>query len=174
MKSTRKVILGIAAVASLGIAAAVYAEAGPGFGHGAGHCPGAGVGAGPTGAGGPGARGPAAKFDPAARVDARMAYLKSALKITQEQEPAWTSYVSQVKQQVDAMHGLRTAAVQNATLSAPERMAQHTALMQQRLASMQTLQGAMQGLYSALTTEQKALADDLLGKPGMGFGRHGR
>ncbi|MCX7173226.1 MAG: Spy/CpxP family protein refolding chaperone [Proteobacteria bacterium] len=161
MTSTRKIIVGIATVLSLGMAAAVHAQT-----------PGSGPGMGPMGV--PGARGPGGNFDPAAMLDARMTYLKSALKITAAQEPAWNDYTAAVKAQLDAMKAARTAAAQSATLPAPQRMLQHLDLMQQHLVSMRSfVTQDVQKLYSALTPEQQAVADKLLGKPHRGFGRHG-
>lgn len=173
MKSTRNIVVGIAAVASLGIAAAAYAIDGPGPGCGSG------PGMGPMGGlHGPhamhGARGPGGNFDPAALIDARMAYVKSALKITTGQEAVWNAYSDKVKQQAEAMKAARATAAQAAALPAPERLTQQLALMQQHLDSMKSLVSTeMKNLYDVLTPEQKAVADKVLGKPRRGFGRPG-
>lgn len=173
MTSTRNIVGTIAAVASLGFAAAAYAVDGPA----PGYAPGPGMGPmggmhGPHGM--PGARGPGGNFDPAAMLDARMTYLKSALKITAAQEPAWNDYSAAVKAQVEAMKTARAAAAQSAALPAPQRMLQHLDLMQQHLVTMRTfVTQDVQKLYSALTPEQQAIADKVLGKPHRGFGRRG-
>ncbi|MFA6314136.1 MAG: Spy/CpxP family protein refolding chaperone [Sterolibacterium sp.] len=174
MTSTRNIVGTIAAVASLGFAAAVYAVDCPAPGSG----PGCGMG--PMGGmhgqhGMPGARGPGGNFDPAAMLDARMTRLKSALKITAAQEPAWNEYSAAVKAQAEAMKAARAAAAaQSATLPAPQRMLQHLDMMQQHLVSMRSfVTQDVQKLYSALTPEQQAIADKVLGKPRRGFGRHG-
>ena len=175
MKSTRKIVVGIAAVASLGLAAAVYAQSGPGYGYGPGYGPGAGMG--PMGMhapqGMPGARGPGGNFDPAAMIDARMAYLKTALKITGDQEGAWSAFAATVKQQAEAMKAARVAAVQNVNAAVPDRMAQHITMTQLRLDNLKALQPQVTTLYAALSADQKAIADKILGKPRMGFARHG-
>lgn len=173
MKSTRNIVVGIAAVASLGIAAAVYAVDGPapGFGPGPGMGPMGGL-HGPHGM--HGARGQAGNFDPAALIDARMAYVKSALKITTGQEAVWNAYSDKVKQQAQAMKAARATAAQAAALPAPERLTQQLAQMQQHLDSMKSLVSTeMKNLYDILTPEQKAVADKVLGKPRRGFGRPG-
>lgn len=173
MNSTREIVVGIAAIAALGMATALYAQTpgqGPGYG------PGAGMG--PMGMhaphGMPGARGPGGHFDPAAMIDARMAYLKSALKITGDQETLWSSYSEKFKQQAQAMKAARTAVTQNTALPAPERMSQHLTLAQQQLDNMKNvILPEMRNLYDALSADQKVIADKLLGKPHMGFGRRG-
>lgn len=176
MTSTRNIVGTIAAVASLGIAAAVYAVDGPapGFGPGPGMGPMGGM-HGPHGMHGmPGARGPGGNFDPAALIDARMAYVKSALKITTGQEAVWNAYSDKVKQQAQAMKAARATAAQAAALPAPERLTQQLAQMQQHLDSMKSLVSTeMKNLYDILTLEQKAVADKVLGKPRRGFGRPG-
>jgi len=185
MKSTRKLVVGIAAVASLGLAAAAFSQPAPGSGYG----PGAGMGPmgmnagqampgamgpgamrhGPMGAG---AMGPGGNFDPAAMLETRMTYVKSALKITAGQESYWNAYSEAVKAQVAAMKAAHTAATQTQTppAPAPERVAKHLTLMQAHLTDMQTnVLPAMRSLYGSLTDEQKVIADNVLGKPQRGF-----
>ena len=169
MKSTRKIIVGLVAVASLGIGAAVYAVDSFGPGYGAGMGPMGGMRA---AQGMPGAKG--GNFDPAAMIDGRLAYLKSALKITTAQESYWQVFSTAFKQQGDAMQAMHTAAFQNAAATAPDRMAQHVTLMQQQLANMETMSNALKDLYAVLSTDQKTVADQLFGNMHGGFGRHFR
>lgn len=173
MTSTRNIVGTIAAVASLGLAAAVYAVDGPAPGFGPG--PGMGPMGGMHGQHGmPGARGPGGNFDPAAMVDARMAFLKTTLKITTGQEAVWNAYSDKVKQLAQAMKAAHANAAQTAALPAPDRATQQLALMQQHLDSMKSLVSTeMKNLYDILTPEQKVIADKHLGKPRMGFGRPG-
>ena len=66
------------------------------------------------------------------------------------------------------------AQMQQETGTAPERMAQHAAAMQQRAAGMATMSTAFSALYAVLTPEQKAIADQdlgMMGHHGMRFGR---
>ena len=70
---------------------------------------------------------------------------------------------------MQAMH----AQMQEGAGTAPERMAQHTAAMQQRAAGMATMTNAFSALYAVLTPEQKAIADQnvgMMGHRGMRFG----
>lgn len=195
MKRTYSIVSGIAIIASLGIATAVHAHGG-GFGPRAGSCMGNGPGMvqgncpgqgpnmgyqghGPMGGmigmqgpqGMPGHRADRANFDPAAMIEGRLAYLKSALKITDKQEAAWQAYGAKAKQQGVAMQASRAAlSAQNASGSAPERMTQRTAMMKQRIDNMETMNAALKDLYAVLTPEQKTIADQHFGNMRMAFG----
>jgi Spy/CpxP family protein refolding chaperone len=165
MRRTHKIVAaGCAALAIAGIGAGL-ASAGP-----------MGPGFGPMAAG-PGTYAPGARFargNPAAFADAHLADLKSALKITSEQEPAWDAFAGKVKAQAEAMQALRAKAWE-ATGAAPDRMAQHAEFMKQRVAAMEGAAEAMKALYAVLTPEQKATLDQGFGPgggrgPGMPFG----
>ena len=160
MNSTRKIIAGIAAIASLGVATASFAQA-PGYGPGPGFHPGHGMG---PGAGMPGAGMGAPNFDLSAMAEARLARIKAALTITAAQEGAWGAFAAIVKQQAEAMKVVRTAAIQEAKTTVPERMAQHILIAQQHVDNMKLLQPKVADLYNMLTADQKAIADKLLGR----------
>ena len=193
----------IAAAALAASGALVYAQpAGPGAGWqdcpGATGGPGAGRGAmgyGPgAGRGGPGMRhhgpgagrsamgsGPGAGrggmwSNPAAAVEGRLAALKVELKITSDQDTAWQAFTAKARQQADTMIAHRAQMLSQApatTQSAPERLAQRTEFAKQRIAGMETMAAAVKDLYTALTPEQKALADQHLARGPMGRGAHG-
>lgn len=160
MKSIRHIVLGIAAVTSLGMASAASAQQGPG------QFPPTGMGPmgmhGPQGM--PGARGPGTNLDMAAMVDARLAKAKVALKITGDQETLWNNLSGTVKNQAEAMKGVREAALRETGTTVPKRMVQHIAMAKLHLTHMETLQPHVDALYAKLTDEQKAIADKLLGR----------
>lgn len=177
MKRTYKILGGIVIVTSLGLATAVYANS-----DGAGHCMGGGAMGGMSGMNGTGGmagmgghmmeRGHG-HFDPAAMIDGRLAYLKSALKITGAQETAWQAFSAKARQQGETMQAMHAAmSSQTAAVSAPERMAQHEAMMKRQLGNMEAMDSALKGLYSVLTPEQKAIADQSFGRMHMAFGGH--
>ena len=163
MKRTRTLVAGVVAGLALAVAAGTYAQPFGGMGQGQG--PGMGMGHG---------HGPMAGVDPAARVESHLSDLKAQLKITPAQETAWQAYAAQAKQQAASMQATR-AQKQDAAVSAPERMAQHAAAMQQRAAGMTAMTTAFSALYAVLTPEQKAIADQnvgMMGHRGKHFGRH--
>ena len=162
MKTNRTLIAGVVAGIALAVAAVTYAQPYGGMGHGFG--PGMGMGFG---------HGPMAGFDPAAMADAHLTDMKAQLKITTPQEAAWQAFAVQAKQVAASMQAQR-AQLQEGTGTAPERMGQQTAAMQQRAAAMATMTNAFGALYAALSPEQKAIADQnvgMLGHRGMrGYG----
>ena len=164
-----RIAVGAAALAVAAVAAAQpCGGTGAGFGPGTGMRggPGMGMGMGP----GHGAHGPA---DHAAVADGRLAYLKSALKITPAQESAWDAFAATSKAQVASMDAMREKMWQGGA-SAPERAAARAEAMQQRATVMAAASKAIGGLYAVLTPEQKAIADQNLGPGGpyaMRFGR---
>ena len=160
MQRTKFIVLtlGSAAVAT---ASAVYAFPGPGPG------PGMGPGFGPM-RGGPGAFGPGARFggfDMTAFADKRIGELKTELKITAAQEPAWQAFASKATQQAQAMQVNRSKTPE-ASGPMPDRMAQRSDFVKQRVAGMESMNAAMQDLYAVLTPEQKSLADQRFGHAG--------
>lgn len=130
MKTSRKIVLGI--VAGLGIAAsaAVLAQGhGPMMGHGPkAQCM----------SGGP---------------EAHLNALKTELKLTAKQEPAWQAFEKAVRAQMGAH------AAGRATAAGTDPMQAHIAHMEQRLAGMKEVQKARTDLSKVLTPEQKAALD---------------
>ena len=135
MKTSRTIALGI--IAGLGIAGttAVFAqEHGPMKGHGHdGHGPSAHCQAG----GG------------AAHLDA----LKTELKLTAKQEPAWQAFEKTVRAQMSAH------AAGQAKAEGTDPMQARITHMEQRLAGMKEVQKARTDLYKVLTPEQQAVLD---------------
>ena len=170
MKRATRIAIGIGTGLTLGLAAAVvnahphgYGPGygmgqGPGYGMGMGYGPGMGRGMGPRGYGNPGAM-----------ADARLAYLKSELKITSGQETAWKAFADNAKQQAEAMQALRTTMQGSTQATAPERMELRNKVMKQRQEQMEKSTAAFKDLYAALTPEQKTIADQRFGA-GHGFG----
>jgi len=102
------------------------------------------------------------------RVEGRIAFLHTELKITPAQETVWKSYADALRanakagtEQREAMQDQRD---EMKDMNAPARMKAHIALMEQKLADMKLLQTATEQLYGALTDDQKKDADQLLGQ----------
>ena len=133
------------------------------------------MGYGPMGRG----MGPQGGGNPAAAAEWRLSSLKSELKITAAQEPAWKAYADQTKQNADAMQKLMASVHGSAQASAPERMELRNQVMKQRQEQMEKGTAAFKELYAVLSPEQKALADQhvgfgMMGGRGMAFNRPGR
>jgi hypothetical protein len=159
MKRTNTIIAGVAGGLSLAVFTAF--AAGPGAGMGPQH--GMGTGTGPMGGMGM-MHGPGPGRMAAQDLD----QVKARLAITPEQEGAWQAYAARRTEQaalMEALHAQRQQTMDPAT-PAPERMAQHLALMSQRLAGMQGVSAAMTDLYAVLSPEQRTLADQQFGPMG--------
>jgi hypothetical protein len=118
---------------------------------------------------------------PSERTEARLASLKSALKITTTQEAQWGAYADTERRLAAA----RDAQVREwrAQSTPPSKRQKRTAIAQlesrqNRLAaaavSLNERLAAIRPLYAALSDEQKLLADDVLVRSGRGhFHRRG-
>ncbi len=100
----------------------------------------------------------------------RLAAQKSALKITPDQEKAWSAYADVAKKQFDTMLAQREAMWKSAPSSSAERYELHSKFMSERAKSQETLAAAYKQLYSALTPEQRTVADQ---GGGYGYGPRG-
>lgn len=144
--------------------------------------------------GGPGVEGPQARHLtqrqhegqhasrlPSERVEARLAYLKTALKITDAQQAHWDAFAATLRkhareadQRVQALHAEGAArGEKRPPPTAIERMERS----QQRLAAAYTRQSetlaAVKPLYAALSPEQQKIADELFAPRRHAGFRHG-
>lgn len=180
MKRSHQVIAALASVAALTLGASALSQPadgpGRGPGQGMGYGPGMDAGSGPMarwhGREGMDGSGPRGGLNPAAMVEAHLAYLKTDLKITAAQESAWNAFAAKSRQQAQGMHAMRDKMRETmhegaATGTAPERLATAAEAMRQRAAGMEAMSAALKDLYAALTPEQVTLAE-------KDFARHHR
>lgn len=161
MKVGHKVIIGIAALATLGLGSAQAHPFGMGFPDACAH--------GYDMKGKHARPGKQANVDRAAMATARLDKLKAELKITADQETAWQAFAGKAKQQAEHMQALRDKMQPPAStakpLSAPEHMDKAIEFMKQRLAGMEAMSQSAKELYAVLTPEQKAVADQHFMQP---------
>jgi periplasmic protein CpxP/Spy len=149
MKRTTKIFAAIAAAGIMGAGALAIAQ--PGMGGCDGHM-----------------TMHRANFDPGARADQHLTRLKADLKLTAQQEPLWQAFSEQVRAEAGkGMQAMRDTA-QDLSLPAPERMARQTALMKERVATMESVNASFTRLYDALTPDQKRVADIHAARMGPG------
>ena len=118
---------------------------------------------------------------PSERVEARLAYLKTALKITDAQQSQWDAFAGTLRKQArDADQRIKERRSQasqrpeRSPTSAIERMERRQKLMAAAAARMDETLAAAKPLYAALSPEQQKIADDLLAPRGPGHrGHHG-
>jgi LTXXQ motif family protein len=122
---------------------------------------GMGPGMGMMSEGGMGMMGPAMCAAMAGHVDARLAYLKADLKITDAQEPLWKAYAAAARDNAQDMQKHCTAMKAPAGLSLPERMDQRAQFMAARLDALRATNRALKPLYDALSADQKKIAEQM-------------
>ena len=159
MKTSTKIIAAAAAVVALGAGGLVFAQQGEGH---MGHQGQMGAGMGMQDGGHGGMRG----SENAADVTARLATVKTELKITTAQEPAWQKFEGVVRQQADARQSMRStmqARMQDPKAAASvDHAAQRESMMKLRDGNRAERDAARLALYAVLTPEQKTLADQKL------------
>jgi hypothetical protein len=94
----------------------------------------------------------------------RVAALKTALKITEAQMPAWNKFaeslVASAKSMEEAMERMHKQMMQSgAAVSLPEKLEHHAKMAAGHLASLQAIKAALDPLYASFSDEQKKLAD---------------
>ncbi|MFX1672330.1 Spy/CpxP family protein refolding chaperone [Paraburkholderia sp. A2WS-5] len=94
------------------------------------------------------------------RVEERIAYLHSALKITGAQEPQWKTFADVMRSNSQTMAGLYKQRMEGeAQRNALDDMKQYAQITQVHAEDMQKLVTAFEPLYNSLSPEQKKLAD---------------
>jgi protein CpxP len=94
-----------------------------------------------------------------ARVEERIAYLHSELKITSAQEAQWQAFADVMRQNGETMGNLYRERMADKNLSALDDMKQYTQIAQAHADGMTKLVAAFEPLYGALSPEQKQVAD---------------
>ena len=100
-------------------------------------------------------------------MEARLAYIKADLEITEAQMPAWDAYADAVRARhtmMESMHADMMKAKESG--SALERMDARIKAMESMVGSLKALKPSTEALYAVLTDEQKKKADQLLGGRG--------
>lgn len=123
---------------------------------------------------------------PSERVEPRLAYLKTALKITDAQSKQWNAFADVLRKQakerdakVEAMRAQFEADKDKPRpeLTVIDRMERREKMMTDAAASLSDVLAATKPLYAVLSDDQKQTADELLahrgGHDGFGFGHHG-
>lgn len=124
---------------------------------------------------------------PSQRVEARLAYAKTALKITDTQQSQWESFANvlrkhardmdqrfqQRRAQWEAARSAQAGAgaearAQRAKTTAIERLERTQQRMAERSARLNEVIAAAKPLYAALSPEQKQIADGMLSQQGHG------
>lgn len=114
------------------------------------------------------------------RIDGRLAFLKTELKITAEQASSWDELAAVVRSTADAHNELMRGMIKEfhegdfLKKPLPERLAYQQTHLEARLEQVKLVRAAVEKLYATLSDEQKKAADEIvLPMMGMGMGRSG-
>jgi periplasmic protein CpxP/Spy len=112
---------------------------------------------------------------PGERIEARLAYARTALKITPVQEPQWNALANVLRRHATAMDQQvtqRRATDRDQPVSAIERLTRRQAMMTEAATRMNEVLEAAKPLYAVLNDDQKKEADALLSRGGPQRGHH--
>jgi hypothetical protein len=111
---------------------------------------------------------------PTERVEARLAYIRTALKITDAQQSQWDAYANVVRknaqdmeQRFKAMHAGKSGRADHQRPSAIERLEREQSFHAEAVTRLGQLLAVQKPLYAALTPEQQKVADVVLNKRGQ-------
>ncbi len=117
---------------------------------------------------------------PGERVEARLAYIKAALKITDAQQTQWENFADVMRRQakdadarIQEHRAKMTSGAGHNLPTAIERLEHRQAFMATASARIGERLAAQKPLYAVLSPEQRQIADRVLAGPGGKRGRHG-
>jgi len=97
-------------------------------------------------------------------MEARLAFIKADLEITEAQMPAWNAYADAVRAKHNSMQTMHEDMMKaKESGSALERMDARIKAMENVVESLKALKPATEALYAVLSDDQKKKADQLLG-----------
>jgi periplasmic protein CpxP/Spy len=107
------------------------------------------------------------------RVEQRITYLHTQLKITPQQEPQWKTFADVMRTNGETMAGLYEQRMANPNQSALDDMKQYSAIATAHADGTKKLLDAFEPLYTSLSPDQKKLADTTFRHPSRAEGHHG-
>jgi hypothetical protein len=121
---------------------------------------------------------------PSERMEARLAYVRTALKITDAQQAQWETFANVLRKQArdmdqrvqSRMEQRREAGSQRPErpqVSAIERLERQQQRLAQRSSRLDEVVAAAKPLYAAFSPEQKQIADQMLSREGQRRGHQG-
>jgi hypothetical protein len=116
---------------------------------------------------------------PTERVEARLAYVKTALKITEAQQSQWDAYANLVRknaqdreQRFKSMRSGKQPQARHQPPNAIERLERRQSFLADAVARTGQLLAVEKPLYAILSPEQQQVADVVLNQHFQSMGRH--
>ncbi|HUZ90349.1 MAG TPA: Spy/CpxP family protein refolding chaperone [Methylocella sp.] len=95
----------------------------------------------------------------------RIASLKTELKITEAQTPAWNKFadalIAAAKSTDEMMESMHKQMMKSAAMSLPEKLEHHAKMAAEHVGNLNAIKAALGPLYASFSDEQKKLADGL-------------
>jgi len=99
-------------------------------------------------------------------VEGRLAFLKTELKITEDQTPTWNAFADTLRANAKKLGEVRSTMMTRGSAAKPQTVTERLDLEERWLASRlegtRATKAALVKLYAVLSTEQKETADDLI------------
>ncbi len=112
------------------------------------------------------------------RIDGRLAYLKTELKITDDQKSAWDELSTTVRNTAETHNDMMRSMMEEYASGEflkkplPDRLTSQETHLEARLEQVRAVHASVDKLFAVLTAEQKEIADEIvLPTIGMGMGR---
>lgn len=102
------------------------------------------------------------------RVEGRIAFLRTELKITDAQTPAWNAFADALRANAKALGELRTSMMSQAGETLVDRLNWQEKWLSARLEATRAMKSALTNLVGNFSDEQKKTADEVLA-PNMGM-----
>lgn len=120
----------------------------------------------------------AARPAPGKFIEGRIAFLKTELKLTAQQQPLFDKLADEMRagaKQMQERHAERqqASATTPAPVSALEKLERRSTAMKEMTAAQDRYLAAFRPFYQSLSTEQKQTADELFARGGHMGGKHG-
>ena len=106
------------------------------------------------------------------RVEQRITYLHTQLKITPQQEPQWKAFADVMRTNGETMAGLYEQRMADKDQSALDDMKQYSAIATAHADGTKKLLDAFEPLYTSFSPDQKKLADTTFRHPSRAEGHH--
>jgi peptidoglycan hydrolase-like protein with peptidoglycan-binding domain len=103
------------------------------------------------------------------RVEGRIAFLRTELKITDTQASVWNGFADALRANAKKLGEVRSTMMSQQASTLADRLALQEQWLSARLEGTRSIKSAVTSLYEALSDEQKKAADELLA-PHMGMG----
>ena len=102
----------------------------------------------------------------AKHIEGRLAFLKTELKITDAQLPLWNAFAQAMRDDARMMQAMPHPIMgMNKAATLPNKLAMRETMLEAQLEAVRKLKAAADPLYTALDTDQKKTADDIMLSP---------